>query len=836
MNCISIIFISMCALLVGPATVLAGKGEIGVIVNGDFEDAARSLNGWVVTATGGTADTQVSSGFWRKCTVRFNSGPHTKVALYHGAYGSTAGRCWLDNLVPAGFVIKNPSFEELTADGAAPVGWSLDSPGQHTHVVTDRASKGVRSVMLFDPSYAASSIRISQIVDVMPNTEYSYTFDFYMEDDFYGAIRCTVLAADIKQYVVLGVMVDDLDQVIADRSFAGSRQARLRLDGGEVSLSQRTRVPEGAVLEASVNVKCKKIEGEVVLQLFDPKSSRVLASAKADPSRSDWNKLRTRFVSTSTEVVIRVIGRGKGAVLLDGVEISRPTFLPGVQMIAWKPAERAFRPAQTLSCRVIGGSGRLLQNGLALLAKDLKAYGVSVNRIESNHADLTVVIGTQAEMAPKGKGPQSYWLESGPGALVIHALEEPGAYYGLMTLLQLITETSSHGALIVGCDVTDWPDLPWRSLFSSHGAEWMARRKFNRVESILPQEIEGYRSYGITAIPHENITHFPHQQSSFPAILRDPNYAEGVQQRDRLTMVGEIPVELTKKNVLRTKLAKIEVRSQDGKTFHKEGTDYRIIPGDLELLADTSYFKKDGKPFMIVRIPGGGIPDGATVVVDYEAARGTLCLAELEPQMTIAQRAKEMVGKYHLPFHAFHVSETEGVGQGPRCRNTGLSPSQLVARYYDLLDRAVKEASPKCRVFAWTDDFMPWQNASRSGLGDVPKLMPKDAVMGTWYYGPGGTVGFNVKTARLWTELGHEFTLMGWYDYSNIRATAAVALWARQNGMPCLGTSSWAYPVGMVSGGSLAFLDEVARCAWRGARRGESGYIDVDAEIARINR
>ncbi len=108
-----------------------------------------------------------------------------------------------------------------------------------------------------------------------------------------------------------------------------------------------------------------------------------------------------------------------------------------------------------------------------------------------------------------------------------------------------------------------------------------------------------------------------------------------------------------------------------------------------------------------------------------------------------------------------------------------------MGRYYGELDKAIKEANPNCRIYAWTDGFMPpWQNAPRSKLGDVAKMMPRDAIMGTWYDGPGGTVDFNIKTARLWAGLSHDFTLMGCDDYANIRETAAVAPWARKRACP----------------------------------------------------
>ncbi|MBI3922517.1 MAG: glycoside hydrolase family 20 zincin-like fold domain-containing protein, partial [Armatimonadetes bacterium] len=418
-----------------------------VVVNGDFEDAAIPLNGWSAAGSGGAADVQVSSGFWRKCTVRFSSGPYAKATLYIGAYASPSGRCWIDNLQPSGFAVVNPGFEQLTPDGKACAGWSLDGPGSITRIDNARASEGKHSIMLFDPSCAAEMIRVSQTVEVKPNTDCSYTFDFYMEDDFYGGIRCSVLAADTPEYAYLGGLVEDLDEVIADRSFVGSRQARLRLEGGDVSLSQRIGVPSGAMLETSFSVKCKKLEGDVKMDVVDGRTGRVLASAKGDPTRKDWNALKARFVSVSSSVSIRVEGTGKGEVLLDNVRLSYPQLLPEPQRIVWRKAKdslplsgrltysiRSIRPGE------LQAASGLLKTGLEILRKDLSPMSATLEESADGRGELRIVIDAKAPNIPKGKGEESYYLKIDRKGVVVEAVTERGAFYGLMTLLQLLSK------------------------------------------------------------------------------------------------------------------------------------------------------------------------------------------------------------------------------------------------------------------------------------------------------------------------------------------------------------------------------------------------------------
>lgn len=799
----------------------------------DWEKGEAPLKVWSVGTRSADVRLAVNGGAWQTYHVKFNSGPFSKAQIYLGAYGSPAGRCWFDNLKAEGFTIKNSSFEELDANGNLDY-WSADAPGKLVHV-SDKASDGKHSIMFFDQSYSTEMIRVSQTADVKPNTDYLYSFDFYMENDFYGGIRCSVMAADAPQYYLMGYMVENIDEVIADRSSAGLKQCRMEVNDGWASISRDIKVPANTVLEARASCNTKKLTGDVALLITDKSTGVTLARAQAARTVNGWQPIGARFVAPKSGVIVKLEAGGEGSVLVDGIGVSTPNVTPQVQRVKWGKSNAGYVLPETLGYTVTGPKTQIIDTALEIFGKDLVKAGVKL-AATSGKSGLTVAIGKSAN-APRDKGDESYYISVSKNGARIEAQTVQGAFYGLMTLTQLIYSPAQAKPSLVACKITDWPDLPWRGLFQSNDPEWMARHKLNHGEHPDMSKFAEFAKYNIVAIPHENITHYPYKLDRLPAILQDPNYAEGIGQTDAIKLTGETAAELSGRNIMRTKLTDILVSSEDGSVTYEEGQDYRVIPGET-LLSDTAQFKHDAKPYAIARIPAGKIADGQTVTATYEHAglnSSELCLAEEEPQKVVADRCKELISKYNLSILGAHDSEApEGIGKGPRCQATGLKPPQLWGRYYERVDKAVKSANPKARLLIWTDDLLPWQNAPRSLLGvEAARLVPHDAIMGNWYYGPGGTIQYGVKTANLWKDLKRDFTLYSWYDSYNIRCTAAVAYWARQKGMRCLGTSNWSYPPDMSANGWLGFLDEVAACAWRNPRQGEPGYIDVEAEMAK---
>lgn len=846
---------------------LASCAAEGSLPGGDFE-GKNPLSAWTVKSDQAEVDVNRIGSDWIPITVTFNSGPYDQALLIIGAYSTPGGRCWIDNVRPQGFELVNASFEDEVSflplpDEAPKRNWRILPPPKPggwfkdfnaTHHVSDRASHGKRSAMLSDPAMATQMIRIWQVVRVTPHTDYQYSFDFFMSEDFSGSLGALAMNVEFDlpgKYhpmgaarTVNGVEGLTVSDLVADRAAAGYQQCQLSLAGGRAELSRTVDAPAQMHLEAGVLVKTKGLDGAVTLAVLDAKSDETLAETSIKDTQVLWQPVRLPFVSVSDRLTFRLAASGKGKALVDGAYLSHPRLRPSAQSVEWLSAIHDFVMSSATTCAVEGESGDILETGLEMLRKDLGEMGVKLKDAPQMTASIVIRIGQDAPSVPADKGPEAYHLEVTHDGVRIDASTDKGAFYGIMTLLQLLS-TSGHGAPVaIACRITDWPDLPWRAL--NRGApgltpEWMARRKLNVAFHITEKDIPDWRRHAIRAIPHKNITHYPYNNPNVPDVLRNPNYAEGMGRTDKLILTGEEPAELSGRNVLRTKLTDIAVTSADGKAGYTEGRDYRVIPGELKMpRRSPTSFEQDGRPFMIARVPGSRIADRQTVLVRYEHVApgcGELCLAELEPQQVVAQRARQLVEAHDLPFIGLHVSESpRGVGKGPRCQATGLTPSQLMARYYRMLDEAIKKANPDCRIITHSDDFLPWQHTARSGMADAAGLLPKDAILSNWHYGASDSVAYAYKTARLWTELGHEFFFVPMYDYWNIHVFAAAALWARTNDMPCIGLSDWAYHLGPYKSlkTPAPFIEEVAACAWRVPRRGEKGYVDFEAELEKI--
>ncbi len=88
-------------------------------------------------------------------------------------------------------------------------------------------------------------------------------------------------------------------------------------------------------------------------------------------------------------------------------------------------------------------------------------------------------------------GPEGYFLHSGNDLIVIAGYDDPGAFYGLQTLRQLLMD--SDGKSVRGANITDWPNMPFRGVrlyvpgpdniafFKRFMRDFMALYKYNKV-------------------------------------------------------------------------------------------------------------------------------------------------------------------------------------------------------------------------------------------------------------------------------------------------------------------------------------------------------------------
>ncbi|HLU90684.1 MAG TPA: beta-N-acetylhexosaminidase [Cyclobacteriaceae bacterium] len=91
----------------------------------------------------------------------------------------------------------------------------------------------------------------------------------------------------------------------------------------------------------------------------------------------------------------------------------------------------------------------------------LEDFDVKANTAESPS-------GLSIRLTRKGAGThvpaQGYRLVASGRAITIEAQDEPGLFYGVQTLLQLVQKRTGSPPYVQGIEITDWPDIPSRAV------------------------------------------------------------------------------------------------------------------------------------------------------------------------------------------------------------------------------------------------------------------------------------------------------------------------------------------------------------------------------------
>ena len=95
------------------------------------------------------------------------------------------------------------------------------------------------------------------------------------------------------------------------------------------------------------------------------------------------------------------------------------------------------------------------------------------------------------ELTEKRPGPEGYLLNVGTNLVVVAGYDDPGAFFGMQSLRQLLI--AGNGKQIQGMEVTDWPNMPFRAIrlyvpgpdniafFKRFLRDFMALYKYNKV-------------------------------------------------------------------------------------------------------------------------------------------------------------------------------------------------------------------------------------------------------------------------------------------------------------------------------------------------------------------
>ena len=799
--------------------------------NGDFEKVDNGASPyWDVS---GKVKPEQVSGKWQTLTGTFNSGDHTSGKFLFFVKKGAIGSVWIDNIAlsPAA-PIKNASFEELRPDGR-PTECDISYWNEAAFSDTNRASHGSRSLRMTHEHEAVPETQLRQKFAMAPDTEYTYAFDVFVGDDFQGEALACVEALS-SRYEEVSILVE-----IRDRC-GRTVLALTPSEHAPATVSQGIGVQPGMNLHASVDINNKAFRGSTKLVVEDPTSGRVLGEAGQNGVSAKWQSIQVSFQSVSPELRVRVIAEGEGSLQVDNVAVTPPEVIPPLQDVQWLPATENFSIPARWEVSVQGRAGKAIEGGLELLRNDLKPYGVALARTEPAETPLRVIIASTA--AVRGKGTESYSLTVNRKGVTIRAGAEPGAFYGLMTLLQLMGRRDGK-PVVLACEATDYPDMPLRGVLYGD-REQAARWKMNTFmeSSGYPTSAAQKKAFSdsIQKCEKLNQQYIPYALAMMGGqyVQRiNPNLAAGIWTQDEsIALKGVEPSPLANHHVIRTKLTDVKLKSPDGAREYKMGVDYQVIDGDMRWNHGWNGKPIPGytaRPFSVARLTGSAIPDGATVLASYDwvshhrasdnRTETHIAYVPLEPETRrlMDEFLRELVRDFPLSYtcygnclHEFGPNDAQ-LATDSRVINSGKEPIQLFAEDISSMAVAVKRGNPEAKAIFWSGSM------NNHYVRAAEPFISRDAHAQVWGYSDNWPAVYGREAIEYWSELGFETSVMAWDNLRNIRGWAQVVAEARRKGYPCLGMIEACW------GGRTGGLQEAARVSWKTPKAGEKGYVPL---------
>jgi len=446
------------------------------------------------------------------------------------------------------------------------------------------------------------------------------------------------------------------------------------------------------------------------------------------------------------------------------------------------------------------------------------------------------------------EGEEDYRLKIGRSGITVSASASRGAYHALMTLWDLLVREGEQYVLSA-CDIEDGPDFPIRWFYSggvgvlpivsrlkisgittSSGGYWGDKdRRPDWCPKWVLRDIADEQKFATLVRAHGMDYIFICQSLGHAEqfeMWRNANWGEGVAVIDEKHALNRAePVTLAHRNVIRTALSQVEVKSEDGKPYQRD-KDF-VVAGDGVGFPVPP--EEKAAAVTIARTPNSGIPDGATVLVSYDtiplgpgAAAGgqfySLCPSEPEGLAFIQgnlQRIMKEIGpqRYvHLAQDEVRWAHDDGVTDR-RCLSTGKTVGRLLAEYINAQAQAVWDVDPNAEVIVFDDSFRKHP--------DALEHLDKRIIMDVWVYDADRVV--EVGRPRIEELSARGFRTIGtpWYDYDNVRHWAEVGAEARRDGWPFLGI--YAFSGGGAQGKGQSGIPLVGRWGWRAPDRARPG-------------
>lgn len=339
-------------------------------------------------------------------------------------------------------------------------------------------------------------------------------------------------------------------------------------------------------------------------------------------------------------------------------------------------------------------------------------------------------------------GPQGYRLAVNDRAVVVAGVDEAGVFYGLQTLMQL---ASGRMGVPLG-EITDQPDLALRAVHLKEQPslallQELAALKCNAVLIETPDLLNpnatavarwqetaaAAKRYCIDLIPL-----FPVWGDMSPLLERYPELAVARSFEERVILEGDDWRTLSKPNIVVTPRTPVMV-VYDGKTCRPD-RDYTLDRGAL-----AAPYPEHAEPWMIRRLVGGAIPDGAVVEVAYAyvAPYTTQCVACPD---VVREAFRETIGATveRLGARYIHLGAYTPGGNSldPRCAD--VPDSERFTAMAEVVRERISLFEPNIHLMIWADNLKVQGLLQPKVTADLPPatvLALRDPALVAWARG-----------------------------------------------------------------------------------------------------
>ena len=200
-------------------------------------------------------------------------------------------------------------------------------------------------------------------------------------------------------------------------------------------------------------------------------------------------------------------------------------------------------------------------------------------------------------------------------------------------------------------------------------------------------------------------------------------------------------------NIWQDGIHDILITSLDKKKTYRENLDYEVIEGSIVYPYST-----DARPSKILRVPGGSIKNGETVLVSYDYVVRKCSFAEWSiPYCPSSERTYEIMNSvikntietFGPKYIDIGHDEIRGMNRDSRCLKRNLTNAQLLAEDINKLYSMAKTYDPEVKLLMWSDMLNPWHNGGdenyqvqfggkKGKTSHAIDFIPKDIIILLW--------------------------------------------------------------------------------------------------------